>query len=70
LHVRAPHSSRRDRDQLGRRHVSAQVGNVGGQVDLRLVIFSALESTLSFGYAAAKEEGHQMDTEFMVSLKL
>jgi len=47
-----------------------EVGNVGGQVDLRLVIFSALESTLSFGYAAAKEEGHQMDTEFMVSLKL
>lgn len=47
-----------------------EVGNVGGQVDFRLVIFSALESTLSFGYAAAKQEGHRMDTEFMVSLKI
>lgn len=47
-----------------------EVGNVGGQVDFRLVIFSALQSTLSFGYAAAKEEGHAMTTEFMVSLKI
>ncbi len=47
-----------------------EVGNVGGQMDFRLVIFSALESTLSFGYAAAKEEGHRMNTEFMVSLKI
>ena len=47
-----------------------EVGNVGGQVDFRLVIFSALESTLSVGYAAAKEEGHKMDTEFMISLKI
>lgn len=47
-----------------------EVGNVGGQVDFRLVIFSALESTLSVGYAAAKEEGHGMDTEFMISLKI
>jgi hypothetical protein len=46
------------------------VGNVGGQVDFRLVIFSALESTLSFGYAAAKEESHRMDHEFMISLKI
>jgi hypothetical protein len=47
-----------------------EVGNVGGQMDFRLVIFSALETTLSFGYAAAKEEGHRMDTEFMISLKI
>ncbi len=47
-----------------------EVGNVGAQVDFRLVIFSALESTLSFGYAAAKEDGHAMTTEFMVSLKI
>ncbi len=47
-----------------------KVGNVGGQVDFRLVIFSALESTLSFGYAAAKEEGRDVSTEFMISLKI
>ena len=47
-----------------------EVGNVGAQIDFRLVIFSALESTLSFGYAAAKEESHRMDTEFMISLKI
>lgn len=47
-----------------------EVGNVGGQVDFRLVIFSALESTLSIGYAAAKEHGRRMDTEFMISLKI
>ena len=47
-----------------------EAGNVGGQVDFRLVIFSALESTLSVGYAAFKEDGHAMDTEFMISLKI
>jgi hypothetical protein len=47
-----------------------EVGNVGAQVDFRLVIFSALESTLSVGYAAFKENGHAMDTEFMISLKI
>ena len=47
-----------------------EVGNVGAQIDFRLVIFSALESTLSIGYAAAKEDGHSMDTEFMISLKI
>jgi hypothetical protein len=44
--------------------------NAGGQVDFRLVIFSALESTLSFGYAAAWEENRKVQTEFMVSLKI
>jgi hypothetical protein len=39
-------------------------------VDFRLVIFSALESTLSLGYAAAKEDGRPVDTEFMISLKI
>ncbi len=32
------------------------VGNIGLQVDFRLVIFSRLESTLSFGYATAFEQ--------------
>lgn len=44
--------------------------NVGGQVDFRLVIFSALESTLSIGGAAAKEEGRDVEKEFMISLKI
>jgi hypothetical protein len=47
-----------------------EVGNFGAQIDFRLVIFSALESTLSFGYAVADEENHRMDDEFMISLKI
>jgi hypothetical protein len=42
----------------------------GAQVDFRLVIFSALESTLSVGGAVAKEEGRDVETEFMISLKI
>ena len=44
--------------------------NWGGQVDFRLVIFSALESTLSIGGAAAKQEGRDIESEFMISLKI
>ncbi len=44
--------------------------NWGGQIDFRLVIFSALESTLSIGAAAAKEEGREVESEFMISLKI
>ena len=44
--------------------------NWGGQIDFRVVIFSALESTLSIGGAAAKEEGGDVETEFMISLKI
>ena len=39
-------------------------------MDFRLVIFSALESTLSIGGAAAKEEGRDIESEFMISLKI
>jgi hypothetical protein len=46
------------------------VGDIGAQVDFRLVIFSALESTLSFGYATAAERHGRMAQEFMVSLKI
>lgn len=45
-------------------------GNAGGQVDFRLVIFSSLESTLSFGYALAAEQRQQRTHEFLVSLKI
>jgi hypothetical protein len=53
-------------DEVFRREVI----NWGGQIDFRLVIFSALESTLSIGGAAAKEEGRGVETEFMISLKI
>jgi len=43
--------------------------NIGGQVDLSLVIFSNLESTFSVGYAVAVSGGSSSD-EILVSLKL
>ncbi|MCH8874226.1 hypothetical protein IH824_15900, partial [candidate division KSB1 bacterium] len=47
--------------------------NLGGQLYFRIVIFSRLSSTLSFGFAAAVEENQSIkdaNTEFMVSLKI
>lgn len=47
--------------------------NLGAQLDFRMVLFSNLASTLSFGFAAAIEENQAIkdaDTEFMVSLKI
>ncbi len=47
--------------------------NFGGQLDFRLVMFSRLKSTLSFGLAAAVEKGQSINdanTEFMVSFKI
>ncbi len=44
--------------------------NVGGQIDLRIMFFSYLRSTLSFGYAAAKEKDGKTQYETMVSLKI
>jgi hypothetical protein len=46
------------------------VMSLGGQLDLRLVTFSHLRSTLSVGYAIAVEEGRPMAEELMVSLKI
>lgn len=45
--------------------------NMGAQLDIRMVIFSILESTLSFGYASAwnYDTGDRGD-EWMVSLRL
>ncbi|MEW6511332.1 MAG: hypothetical protein AB1428_10265, partial [Bacteroidota bacterium] len=42
----------------------------GVQVDFKLVLFSHLDSILSFGYALAAEEHARFTREFMVSLKL
>jgi hypothetical protein len=46
------------------------VGNAGGQIDFRLVMFSSLESTLSLGYAVAARENQRLTKEFMISLKI
>jgi hypothetical protein len=50
--------------------LSQRVVDAGAQVDFRLVFFSALESTLSFGWAAAVEKQERATDEFMVSLKI
>lgn len=46
--------------------------NVGAQLDFKLVLFSVLDGTLSFGYANAfdYDMGNKRSDEFMVSLKL
>jgi hypothetical protein len=44
--------------------------NVGTQLDLRLVLFTYLNSTLSSGYAAAVDRNGHISTEYMVSLKI
>ncbi|MCU0643867.1 MAG: hypothetical protein MUC94_06365 [bacterium] len=44
--------------------------NIGGQVDVRLVTWSLLNSTISFGYAVAFEKYDKPSTELMVSLKI
>jgi hypothetical protein len=54
-----------DDADVRREHLS-----VGGQIDVRLVTFSLLRSTLSAGYAVAMEEGRAMTREVMVSLKI
>jgi hypothetical protein len=47
-----------------------EVVNGGAQLNLKLVIFSSLESTLSLGYAVAAEKGWAPEDEFMISLKI
>ena len=44
--------------------------NAGAQMDLKLVMFSLLESTLSFGYAIAAQQNQRCSNEFMISLKI
>jgi len=47
-----------------------KVLNVGTQLNLRLILFFSLESTLSVGYARAFEEEVAPSDELMVSLKI
>jgi len=51
-------------------HMRTSVADIGAQLDFRLVLFSALESTFSLGYAAAVEDGQKLSREFMISLKI
>jgi hypothetical protein len=46
------------------------VGNLGLQVDFRMVLFSHLSSTFSIGYAVAFEDTKKNNNEFMISLKI
>ncbi len=48
----------------------SELANVGAQLNLKLVIFSSLESTFSVGYAVAAEEGWAPEDELMISLKI
>ena len=54
---------------LARRDLRRNVVNAGAQVDLSLVLFSDLASTLSFGYAVARD-GSRYSREFLASLKV
>ena len=52
------------------RPLRREARDVGGQVDIALTLFSDLDSTLSFGAAAARPQGGPSGREFMASLKL
>ena len=49
---------------------SRSFSSVGAQLDVRLVTLSHLDSTLSFGYAAARGDGAPLSSTFMFSFKL
>lgn len=48
----------------------SHIFNVGGQVDIQLVMFSYLKTTWSFGYAKKIENGQKGTNQIMLSLKL
>jgi hypothetical protein len=50
--------------------VRETVQNVGGQIDFKVVMFTNLSMTLSFGYAYAWGGERPSGTEFMASLKI
>ena len=45
-------------------------GNLGAQLDFRVVLFTYLNSTFSAGYAVATDKDGRRSTEYMISLKL
>ena len=44
--------------------------NLGTQLDLRIVLFTYLNTTLSGGYAAAADRDGRISTQYMVSLRI
>ncbi len=48
----------------------AAYADIGGQLDVRIVLFSHLKSTLSLGYAAAVDPQDEVHHEMMISLKI
>jgi hypothetical protein len=44
--------------------------DAGGQLDVRMVLFSQVKSTLSGGFAAAHDRAGHTGTELMLSLKI
>jgi hypothetical protein len=47
-----------------------ELANAGAQINLKIVFFSSLQTTLSAGYAFAFEEGRGPEEELMLSLKI
>jgi hypothetical protein len=45
-------------------------GDLGTQLDLRVVLFTYLNTTLSGGYAAATDRNGHVSTEYMISLRI
>jgi hypothetical protein len=50
--------------------IRRELANVGAQLDVRLITLSHLESTLSFGYATAWEQGRSPSSALMFSFKI
>jgi hypothetical protein len=55
---------------LGNSLTRSEYGNIGAQLDFRIVLFTYLNSTFSTGYAAATDQHGHISTEYMISLKL
>jgi len=55
---------------LGNSALRTNHTDAGAQLDLRLVWFTYMKSTLSIGFATARAQNGQTSTEKMISLKL
>jgi WD40-like Beta Propeller Repeat len=55
---------------LGRASARQEFGNVGAQIDFRTVLFTYFKSTISAGYAFARDNHGKVSSEYMVSLKI
>jgi len=75
----AHHARRGQRGRLCRKSSARSTGgdaprrdllDWGAQLNVRMVLWSSLESTLSLGWAQALEEGARPEDELMVSLKI